>query len=139
MHIIIKNKFLYYKDYKVKCAVGKRGINIKRREGDFITPKGEFKIKSVYYRRDRIKLLKTKLKKKVIKRNMGWCDDPRSKDYNKLIRFPFKYRAEKLFIKENIYDILLVLDFNMNPVVKKKVVQYFYIFQRRTLAKPKAA
>ena len=102
MHIIIKNKFLYYKDYKVKCAVGKRGINIKRREGDFITPKGEFKIKSVYYRRDRIKLLKTKLKKKVIKRNMGWCDDPRSKDYNKLIRFPFKYGAEKLYIKENI-------------------------------------
>ena len=70
---------------------------------------------------------------------MGWCDDPKSKYYNKLIKFPFKYNAEKLFIKENIYDILLVLDFNMNPVVKKKVVQYFYIFQRKLLAKPKDA
>ena len=137
MHIIIKNKFLYYKDYKVKCAVGKRGINTKKREGDFITPKGEFKIKSVFYRRDRIKLLKTKLKKKVIKRNMGWCDDPKSKYYNKLIKFPFKYNAEKLFIKENIYDILLVLDFNMNPVVKKKGSAIFLHISKKNFSKTK--
>ena len=51
---------------------------------------------------------------------MGWCDDPKSKDYNKLIKIPFKYSYEKLYIKENIYDIILVLNYNMQPVKKDK-------------------
>ena len=34
MHILIKNKSLIYNNYKVKCALGKRGIGLKRREGD---------------------------------------------------------------------------------------------------------
>ena len=51
---------------------------------------------------------------------MGWCDDPKSKKYNKLIYFPFKHGAEKLYRRENIYDIILVLNFNMNPVKKNK-------------------
>ncbi len=51
---------------------------------------------------------------------MGWCDDPRSKHYNKLIKLPFFYNFEKLYKKENIYDIILVLNYNMNPIVKNK-------------------
>ena len=51
---------------------------------------------------------------------MGWCNDPKSKNYNQLIRLPFNYTYEKLFRKENTYDLILVLNFNMNPVVKNK-------------------
>ncbi len=51
---------------------------------------------------------------------MGWCDDPLSKKYNKLIKFPFKFKAEKLYKKNNTYDIILVLNFNINPVIKNK-------------------
>ena len=51
---------------------------------------------------------------------MGWCDDPRSKKYNKLIKLPFNYSHEKLYKKENAYDIILVINYNMNPVKKKK-------------------
>ena len=51
---------------------------------------------------------------------MGWCDDPKSKDYNKLIKLPFNYNHEKLYKKENVYDIVLVLNFNMNPIKKNK-------------------
>ena len=120
MHIYINNKFISYNNYKAKCAVGKRGISIKEKEGDFITPKGTFKIRKVYYRKDRVRNLKTRLKKTAIRKNMGWCDDPKSKKYNKLIYFPFKYSAEKLYRRENIYDIILVLNFNMNPVKKNK-------------------
>ena len=120
MHILIRNKLLNCGNYKVKCAVGKRGIKIKKKEGDLITPKGLFKIKRVLYRKDRIGRLNTKLKKTPIKKNMGWCDDPSSKFYNKLINFPFKFNAEKLYKRENIYDIILVLDFNMNPIRKNK-------------------
>ena len=51
---------------------------------------------------------------------MGWCDDPNSKYYNKLIKLPFNYKFEKLFRKDNIYDILFVLNYNMNPIIKNK-------------------
>lgn len=120
MHITIKNKYLIFQNYKVKCSIGKRGIGIKKKEGDLITPKGTFKIKQILYRADRIKLYSTKIKKKVISKNLGWCDDQSSKSYNKLIKYPFKFRSEKLYRSDNIYDIILVLNYNMNPVKRGK-------------------
>ena len=51
---------------------------------------------------------------------MGWCNDPKSKGYNKLINLPFNYSYEDLFRKENIYDIVLVLNYNMNPIKKNR-------------------
>ena len=120
MHILINKKYLIYNQYKVKCAVGKRGIGLKKKEGDLITPIGQYKIKHVLYRKDRIKKIQSKLRKIKIKRNMGWCDDPRSEKYNQLINLPFNYSHEKLFQKENIYDIVLVLNFNMKPIKKNK-------------------
>ena len=119
MHILINKNYLTYNKLKVKCAIGKKGIGYKKKEGDFITPIGQFKIKYILYRKDKVKVT-TKLKKKIIKENMGWCDDPQSSRYNKLIKLPFDYRHEKLFRKENIYDIILVLNYNMNPVKKNK-------------------
>ena len=49
---------------------------------------------------------------------MGWCDDIRSKRYNKEINFPFKYGAEKLYRKDNIYDIFINIKYNQFPTVK---------------------
>ena len=120
MHILINKKYLTYGQYKVKCAVGKRGIGYKKKEGDLITPIGQYKIKFILYRKDRVKKIQSKLKKVVIKKNMGWCDDPNSKSYNKLINLPFNFKCEKLFKKENTYDIILVLNYNMNPIRKNK-------------------
>ena len=51
---------------------------------------------------------------------MGWCDDPKSEKYNKLIKFPFSYKAEKLFLNKEIYDLLLVINYNRNPVFPEK-------------------
>ena len=119
MHILINKNYLTYNKLKVKCAIGKKGIGYKRKEGDLMTPLGEFNIKYILYRKDRVKV-STKLKKKVIKKNMGWCDDPKSKQYNKLVKLPFSYSHEKLFKKENIYDIILVLNYNMNPIKKNR-------------------
>ena len=120
MHILIKNKKLTFNNYKVKCAIGKRGIRVKKREGDQITPKGKFKIKYILYRKDRISNLKTKLLKTTINKKMGWCDDPKSIFYNKLIKLPSKYSFERLYKKNNTYDIILVLNFNINPTIKNK-------------------
>ena len=118
MHILINKNYLTYNKLKVKCAIGKKGIGIKKKEGDLITPTGQFKIKYILYRKERVKI-STKLKKIIIKKNMGWCDDPKSSDYNKLVKLPFAYSHEKLFRKDNIYDIILVLNYNMSPVKKK--------------------
>ena len=120
MHILINKKYLIYNNYKAKCAIGKRGIGYKKKEGDLITPVGSYKIKYILYRKDRIRKIQTKVKKIEIKKNMGWCDDPRSKKYNKLVKLPFFYNFEKLYRKENIYDIILVLNFNMSPVIRNK-------------------
>ncbi len=51
---------------------------------------------------------------------MGWCDDSKSEKYNQLINLPFNYSHEKLYRRENIYDIILVLNYNMNPIKKNK-------------------
>ena len=135
MHIVINKKFLTFSNYKAKCALGKRGIGFKREEGDLITPKGVFKIKYILYRKDRLKKIQSKLRKITIKKNMGWCDDPKSRDYNKLIKLPSKYTYEKLYKKENIYDIILVLNFNMSPILKKKGSAVFIHVARKNFAK----
>jgi len=120
MNIIIKKKILYYKGYKLKCSIGKSGITKFKREGDLSTPEGLFKLGLLYYRKDRNKPLEFKLNKKIIKKNMGWCDDTKSKNYNKEINFPFKYSAEKLFRKDKFYDIFINIKYNYYPVIKNK-------------------
>ena len=137
MHILINNKNLIYSNYKVKCALGKRGIKNKRNEGDKITPKGLYKIKYILYRKDRIKKIQTNLKKIIIKKDMGWCDDSKSKKYNKLVQLPFKYSYERLYRKDSSYDIILVLNYNMNPVIKEKGSAIFIHVAKKNYKKTK--
>ena len=137
MHILINKKYLTYGQYKVKCALGKRGIGHKKKEGDLITPIGQYKIKFILYRKDRIKKIQSKLKKVIIKKNMGWCDDPNSEKYNKLINLPFNFKYEKLFKKENTYDIILVLNYNMNPIKKNKGSAIFIHVVKKNYRKTK--
>ena len=135
MHIQINKKFLTYNKYKVKCALGKRGIGTKKKEGDKITPKGRYNIKFLLYRKDRIKKIKTKLKKIIIKKNLGWCDDPSSKNYNKLIYLPAENSHEKLYKSDNSYDIVLVLNYNMSPVKNGKGSAIFIHVAKRNYKK----
>ena len=118
MNSKIKNHLLLYKDYKLKCSIGKSGITNKKKEGDLATPKGNFKIGILYYRKDRVKNFKCKIKKKIIKRNMGWCDDIRSNQYNREIILPFKYKAEKLYRKSKSYDLFINIKYNYKPTIK---------------------
>ena len=137
MHILINKRYLTYKQYKVKCAVGKRGIGLKKKEGDLITPIGEFRVKYILYRKDRVKKIQSKLKMVIIKKNMGWCDDPASKNYNRMVNLPSSTSYERLFRKENIYDIILVLDYNMNPIKKNKGSAIFIHVAKRNYKKTK--
>tara|TARA_Y100000590_G_C15086367_1_gene775898 strand:- start:17 stop:508 length:492 start_codon:yes stop_codon:yes gene_type:complete len=120
MKIKIKKHFLYYKRYKLKCAIGKSGITNNKKEGDLSTPEGVYKINTLYYRKDKIKKIKCEVKKKIIKKNMGWCDDVRSKKYNQEITFPYNYSAEKLYRKDSKYDLLFDIGYNKRPIIKGK-------------------
>tara|TARA_B100000214_G_C23681240_1_gene496437 strand:- start:19 stop:507 length:489 start_codon:yes stop_codon:yes gene_type:complete len=134
MHIYLKNKFLYFHNYKIKCSIGKRGLTRKKREGDLKTPKGKFKFRFLLYRKDRIKGITAKIKKKPINKNMGWCDDPSSNRYNQIIKLPFKKSYEKLYMEKNIYDLILVLNYNMNPTRKNKGSAIFLHVAKRNLS-----
>ena len=120
MIIINESGFLKYRNLKFRCALGKAGIKKKKIEGDNITPKGNYKIVDIYYRKDRVKKIFSKFKLIKIKKNMGWCDDPKSKKYNQLISLPSKNTFGKFYRKDDIYDLIIVLDYNVNPVIKNK-------------------
>jgi L,D-peptidoglycan transpeptidase YkuD (ErfK/YbiS/YcfS/YnhG family) len=120
MIIINKSGYLKYRNFKFICALGKFGIGEKKKEGDNITPRGIFNIIKIYYRKDRIKKLSSRFKPIEITKNMGWCDDPKSRKYNQLINLPTKYSHEILYRKDNIYDLILVLNYNIKPTVKNR-------------------
>ena len=116
--IIVRKNVLTFNDTSYKCAIGKNGISSNKVEGDGFTPSGEYSISKVYYRADRVTLPKLKIETNCIGQNFGWCDDVNSNDYNKLITFPYKQSAEVLFRDDEIYDILCVIDYNQNPIIK---------------------
>ena len=120
MIIINKSGYLKYKDLKFKCALGKAGIGNKKVEGDNITPNGIFRIVKMYYRKVRVKKLSSKFKLIKINEKMAWCDDPKSRKYNQPIKLPSKYSHEILYRRDDIYDLILVLNYNMKPTIKNK-------------------
>ena len=113
------------------------GLTKKKTEGDLKTPRGIFNFKFVLYRSDKIKYFRTGIRKIKIKKSFGWCDDPRSKFYNRLINFPFKNYAEKLYLRENIYDIILVINYNLNPVKKNMGSAIFLHVAKKNLSPTK--
>ena len=113
MLLKLKNKeYLIVDEFKFKCSIGKKGLKSKKTEGDNCTPIGIFKVGKVYYRSDRVKKPETVLKTKKITKNMGWCDDPYNKKYNKEIVLDKKNKGEKFYRRDNTYDILVVIEYN---------------------------
>jgi L,D-peptidoglycan transpeptidase YkuD (ErfK/YbiS/YcfS/YnhG family) len=131
MIIVKKTRYLIFKDLKFRCCIGKSGIKSKIKEGDNITPKGIFKLLKLYYRADKIRKIETPLKKIKIKKNLGWCDDPKSKNYNKEIKIPNKFSYEKLYRRDNIYDLIIVLSYNIKPIIKNKGSAIFIHIAKR--------
>ncbi len=113
MIIYQKNKHsLTIDDFQFKCCIGKNGKSKKKREGDKKTPVGSFAIENLYYRSDRIKKPYTKLNCIKIKKDMGWCDDPLNKSYNKLIAIKKNIKYEKLYRKDHKYDLMIPIKYN---------------------------
>ena len=121
MIIKLKNKdTLIYDDFQFKCSIGKNGLKKNKFEGDNCTPVGTFTLGPIYYRNDRIAKPDTRLRTIQIQKQMGWCDDPNNINYNKEIKLNKKTKAEKLYRKDKIYDIIIVINYNTRRIIKNK-------------------
>jgi L,D-peptidoglycan transpeptidase YkuD (ErfK/YbiS/YcfS/YnhG family) len=100
-----------------RCAVGRGGITSVKREGDGATPRGSFRLLAAMYRPDRIARPVTHLPLTALDPDAGWCDDPADRNYNRAVRLPYPARHEDLWRKDHLYDVVIVLDYNIAPVV----------------------
>ena len=100
-----------------RAAVGRAGVGADKKEGDGATPAGTFPLVSAFYRADRMAPPPTGLELRALSPNDAWGDDPADPDYNRLVTLPHPAHAEKLWLDDGVYDLLVVIGYNLNPVV----------------------
>ena len=115
IHVPNKNT-LIIDDFKFRCCIGKKGLNYNKKEGDYSTPKGLFNLRKLYFRKDRVGVPKCKIDKKVIKKNMAWCDMSNDKKYNEEIQTHNKNLKEYLYRNDYKYDYLISISHNQDKV-----------------------
>lgn len=101
---------------RFQCALGKEGVAPKRGEGDNITPVGTFVLRMVFFRPDRITVT-TGLLAQAMTESDGWCDYPSDAAYNTHVTLPHPDSHEKLWREDNIYDVVVPVGYNDDPVV----------------------
>jgi L,D-peptidoglycan transpeptidase YkuD (ErfK/YbiS/YcfS/YnhG family) len=98
-----------------RCTVGAGGIREDKVEGDAATPAGTYPLRRIYFRNDRLVLPKVGLPARPINEHDGWCDDPRSPSYNRLVRIPNEWSHEKMWREDGLYDLVVVVGYNDDP------------------------
>jgi L,D-peptidoglycan transpeptidase YkuD (ErfK/YbiS/YcfS/YnhG family) len=101
---------------ELSCAIGRGGIVAEKREGDGATPAGRFLLRRLLYRADRVGRPATALPAAPIGPRDGWCDDPADPLYNRPVQLPYPGRHEALWRQDGLYDLLVVLGHNDDPV-----------------------
>jgi len=102
-------------DRRWRCTVGAGGVREDKVEGDAATPAGMFPLRRIYFRNDRLVLPKVGLPARPINEHDGWCDDPRSSTYNRLVHIPNEWSHEKMWRDDGLYDLVVVVGYNDDP------------------------
>jgi L,D-peptidoglycan transpeptidase YkuD (ErfK/YbiS/YcfS/YnhG family) len=100
------------------CALGRAGVQARKREGDGATPAGSFRVLAAFYRADRGPRPATRLPLQPTRRRDGWCDAPMDRNYNRRVRLPYPASAESLWREDGLYDLVVVLSHNQRPRVR---------------------
>ena len=100
-----------------RCALGRGGVKAGKREGDGATPVGAYPLRRVLWRADRLERPETALPAAPIGRTDGWCDDPADPAYNRPVATPYPASHEELWREDGVYDVIVVLGHNDDPVV----------------------
>ena len=106
-----------WNNHMLRCAVGRSGISANKREGDGATPVGYFLAREVFYRADRMAKPPTKLPCRPLAEADGWCDDPADPRYNRAVTLPYAASHEELMRHDGLYDLVVVLGYNDDPVI----------------------
>lgn len=105
---------------RLACALGRGGRRHVKWEGDGATPIGRWPLRQVFYRADRVRRPRTGLPVAPLRPDFGWCDDPASQLYNRLVHLPFSARHERLWRDDHLYDIIVVVGYNDAPRTLRK-------------------
>jgi L,D-peptidoglycan transpeptidase YkuD (ErfK/YbiS/YcfS/YnhG family) len=97
------------------CALGRSGLRARKREGDGATPLGRWCVREVLCRADRMIRPRTALALRTIRPDDGWCDAPADRNYNRKVRHPYSASAERLWRRDGLYDLIVVLGYNDRP------------------------
>jgi len=98
-----------------RAALGRSGRTSRKREGDGATPVAAMRLLYGYYRRDRqAENLMSTLDMVPIRSSMLWCDAPGNANYNRPVRAPFAASHEAMLREDHLYDICLVMDWNIS-------------------------
>jgi L,D-peptidoglycan transpeptidase YkuD (ErfK/YbiS/YcfS/YnhG family) len=100
------------------CALGRGGRRSKAREGDGVTPIGQWPARQVFYRADRIARPRTALPVVPLAPDLGWCDASGDANYNRLVRLPYPASHERLWRQDHLYDLVVVLGYNDLPRIR---------------------
>ncbi len=98
---------------RFRAAIGRSGITACKREGDGATPRAAMRLLYGYTRGDHVRLPPTALAMRRIRPDMLWCDAPASPSYNRPVRAPFAASHEKLNRDDDLYDVCIVIDWNV--------------------------
>jgi L,D-peptidoglycan transpeptidase YkuD (ErfK/YbiS/YcfS/YnhG family) len=101
-----------------RAAVGRSGVVAQKIEGDGATPAGAFSLVGAFYRADRLPRPQTRLPLRPLAPTDAWVDDPADNNYNRLVSLPYPAHSEALWLDDAVYDLLVVIGYNMAPVVR---------------------
>lgn len=110
----------------IPCFLGRSGITAQKKEGDGATPIGTFRILYGFYRRDRMKKPITQMPILHICADDGWCDEPSNPNYNALVSLPFSDSHEIMMREDRLYDVCIVLDYNISPKTRYRGSAIFF-------------
>jgi L,D-peptidoglycan transpeptidase YkuD (ErfK/YbiS/YcfS/YnhG family) len=96
-----------------EAAIGRSGTTSRKREGDGATPITSMRLIGGYVRHDRITTPPTALPLRFTPNNLLWCDEPRHALYNRPVSAPFRPSHEKMRRDDGLYDVCLVMDWNL--------------------------
>jgi L,D-peptidoglycan transpeptidase YkuD (ErfK/YbiS/YcfS/YnhG family) len=115
----IGENWLICGDTSVRCALGRSGVIAAKdkREGDGASPIGIWPIRRVMLRADKLAIPATSLPISAIAPDDGWCDAPDDPNYNRPVKHPYPVSAERMWRDDDLYDVVVILGHNDDPVV----------------------
>ena len=110
---------LIWPGHEARAALGKGGVRpaVEKREGDGASPLGVWPLRRLLFRPDKSATPLTALPAAPIGPDDGWCDAVDDPHYNGPVALPYPASAERMWRDDEVYDLVVVLGHNDDPVI----------------------